>query len=136
MVKCPYCASEITENNPVLAIQALRKWVEAKGGWDIFESDNSSYGFPVEKTFTVGNSLARVAAKKVTYDSGEIDRDGYYDSELPQGTTFNTFVVIEYAGSFFRKTGTGDSYNDISWNGELLPVVPKVKTIEVYEFNE
>jgi hypothetical protein len=130
--QCPYCKSEITEDNPVLAIQTLRNWISTHIGWDAFESDHS---YPVGKVFSIAGKPAKVVAKKTTYDTGDIDRDGYYGSELPQGTIFETYIVIEYAGNFFKKLGEGDSYGEVAWNGELLPVTPKVKTVEVYEFN-
>jgi hypothetical protein len=133
MTQCPFCHSEVDANNPIHSIVALRKWVENEGGWSIFESDSETYGYPVGKTFLVSGGEAKVAAKKVSYDSGDIDTS-YYD-ELPQGTTFDTYVVIEYSGNFYKKSGSGDSYGEISWDGELLPVVPKVKTVQVYEFN-
>lgn len=141
--KCPYCQSEVPEHNSVFKMQAIKDWMETKNlDWSIFENDKPAYGnledyyWPVGKEFTIGDYSASVVAKKVTYDSGEIDRDGYYDGELPQGSTFNCFVVLNVDGDYFKKTGTGDSYGEVSWDGELRPVTKTVKTVEVFEYND
>lgn len=133
--KCPYCLSEVVDENQVFLLNKLNNWVSANGGWVIFESDSVTYGYPVGKTFTIGVNYASVVAKKIEYSTGDIEK-GYYAGDLPQGTEFEVFIVIKVADSYFRKTGTGDSYGEISWDGTLLPVVPKTKTIEVYTFDE
>jgi hypothetical protein len=132
--QCPLCKSEIEDNNPAFGLNELGNWVRSKGGWSMFEGDTPSYGYPVGKEFQIEGKPATVVAKKVSYDSGDIDREGYYDNELPQGTTYAVYVVIQFAGGFFKKTGTADSYSEIAWDGELLPVTPKTKTIEVYDY--
>ncbi len=135
--ECPYCRSEVLTDNPVFHLTRLRKWVEKNGGWGIFEyPPGATYhnAYPKGKQFTIEGWTAEVVDSKIKYDSGDIS--DYYDGDLPQGTTFEVFVVVKVGEGFFKKTGTGDSYGAISWDGDLLPVVPKVKTVEVYEFND
>ena len=133
--QCPLCKSEIPEDSPAFALDELATWVREKGGWSILETDHPKYGYPVGKSFDINGNSAEIVAKKVIYDSGDIDRSGYYDNELPQGTTFEVYIVVKFRNGFLKKSGTGDSYGEISWDGELLPVVPSVKTIEVYTYN-
>ena len=134
MATCPYCSSEISPDNPALILDALKKTVDKLGGWAIFENDRISYGYPVGKTFTVGSHVAKVEAKKTTYSTGDIERNGYYgESELPQGTTFDVYVIIEVSGSYFKKSGTGDSYGEVSWDGDLKIVKPVEKLVKVFE---
>lgn len=128
--QCPYCHSEIADSNPVLSLEAIKAYVEKSGGWDLFESARYTVG----TVLAIGEFSARIVALKTSYDSGEIERDGYYDNELPQGTTFEVYVVLSYRDGFFKKTGTGDSYGEITWDGELRPVTVKTKTVEVYEY--
>jgi len=130
---CPLCNSEIPSDHPAFLLTELSAWVTKQGGWSIFESDNTRYGYPVGRAFDMGGRKATVVARKTSYDSGDIDAAGFYDGELPQGTTFSVYVVIKVGDSFFKKTGTGDSYGEISWDGDLLPVTPKQKVIDVFE---
>jgi hypothetical protein len=129
-IKCPYCNSEIEDSNPVLALEAIKTYVEQKGGWSIFESAR----YDVGTELPMGEVTGRIVASKTSYDPGEIDRSSYYDSELPQGTTFEVYVVLSYRDGFFKKTGTGDSYGEITWDGELRPVTLKTKVVEVYDY--
>jgi hypothetical protein len=128
--KCPYCNSEIEDSNPVLALEAIKNYVENSGGWHIFESSKLGVG----SELPIGQFALKVVASKTSYDPGEIDRSSYYDSELPQGTTFEVYVVLSYRDGFFKKTGTGDSYGEITWDGELRPVTLKTKIVEVYDY--
>ena len=128
---CPLCGSEVSPNSPALILSELLDFIRTKG-WDSLESDSTTYGYPVGKKFTVGARSAMVVAKKIKYDVGDLDAD-YYGGELPQGTTYETYIVIQVDEGFFKKTGTGDSYGDISWDGELKIVEPKEKVIKVYE---
>lgn len=130
MNKCPYCNSEVDESNSVFILPALLKYIK-KYGWGMFESDHS---YPVGKQFTFDGYSATIAAKKISYDSGEVDVSDYNgDSALPQGSTYNAYIVFKVGNNYFKKTGTGDSYGDVSWDGDLIPVQVKTKTIEVFE---
>lgn len=134
MSECPLCKSALPSDHPALTLAALDKAVKEMGGWDNFEGDDARWGKPVGSTFRVGARTAKVEAKKVSYNAGDLaEYASYYGSELPQGTTFETFVVIEIDGSYFKKTGTADSYGTISWDGDLKIVVPTEKTVKVFE---
>jgi hypothetical protein len=109
MTNCPLCNSEIPSDSPAMQLTKLSEFVKSKGGWEIFETDHATYGYPVGKQFNVNGWTAKVVAKKVRIDNGDIDKD-YWDGELPQGTTFEAYVVIQVGeNNFFKKTGTGDS---------------------------
>ncbi len=134
MATCPLCTSEIPNDHPALLLGTLDKTVKEMGGWDAFEGDDTRWGKPVGSTFKVGSRTAKVEAKKTSYDAGDLSEyASYYDDELPQGTTFTTYVVIEIDGSYFKKTGTGDSYGRVSWDGDLNLVTPTEKLVKVYE---
>jgi len=115
----------LDDNHPASALLAIKDWVENKGGWDIFVSDRYS-------AFTAGNYPVLVVDKKTTYETGDIDRDGLYD-ELPQGSTFQAHIVFQVGDNYFKKTGTGDSYGDVSWDGDFRLVTVKEKIVKVYE---
>lgn len=130
MKACPACDTPLPEGHPAFLMTYLQDWVQEQGGWHIFESSKYVKG----ATFTVNGRTAKIADIKDTYDSGDIDVEGYYgESALPQGSTFNGYIVIKIGDSYFKKTGTGDSYGEMSWDGDLKRVAPTVKTIEVFE---
>lgn len=133
MKNCPYCDSEVRYDNPVFVAVALEKELQAH--WYKAESDDATYGWPIGKTIHFDGSLAEVVDKKVKATSEEFS-DGYYygGSELPQGTTFETYVILKVGEHFFKKTGEGDSYSEIVWTGPVLPVKPKAETRVVYVF--
>jgi hypothetical protein len=130
MQACPTCDTLLPETHPAFLMTDLLRWVKDQGGWDVFEAAKYTKG----ATFTVNGYTAEIADIKDTYDSGDIDVEGYYgESALPQGSTFDGYIVIKIGNTYFKKTGTGDSYGEMSWDGDLKRVTPKVKTIEVYE---
>lgn len=134
MTECPYCKSEIDDDNPALLCEKIDEAL--KSMWGSFESDNDLYGYPVGKKFTIdGIGRAEVVDKKVRVDISEF-ATGYFDGsdELPQGTTFLTYVVLKIGETFFKKTGEGDSYSEITWAGAVKPVTPKTETRVVYTF--
>lgn len=141
MNECPLCKTELPNDHPALNLVALETYVKSKGGWEVFESNHVNYGYPEGKSFSIapktgtfGNKIleGKIVAKKIKYDSGDIERD-YYDGDLPQGTTFETYIVVEIEGAFYKKTGTGDSYGEVSWDGDLKIVTPTEKVIRVFE---
>lgn len=134
MTACPMCSTVLPSDHPALTLAALESWVRGKGGWDIFDTDSETYGYPVGKQFAVGDRRARVEAKKTQYNVGDLtEYSDRYGSELPQGTTFTTFVVVGIDGNYFKKTGTGDSYGEISWDGDLRIVTPVEKVVKSFE---
>lgn len=136
MQNCPYCQNAIEPTNPVLLVDKIEKAL--KNEWHFAEEDSQAYywAWPVGKKFDIsGVGEAEVVAKKIKADASEFET-GYYDggSELPQGTTFETYVVLKVGEHFFKKTGHGDSYSEVVWNGPLRPVTPKTETRVVYTF--
>ena len=133
MKNCPWCASEVSEDNQVFVAQQIEN---ANLSWYQAENDDLRYGMPIGRKLDIGNGLtAEVVAKKVAAVATEFET-GYYDggTTLPQGTEFKTFVVLKVGENFFKKEGTGDSYSDITWDGPVRPVKPSTKQITVYEF--
>jgi hypothetical protein len=102
---------------------SVGKAVRSLGGWSTIES------YPIGKTFLAGDYTAKVVAK--------VTDPGYpangYDGAYEQGSEFETYIVLEAEGQFFKKTGTGDSYGEVSWDGDLLPATVKEKVVKVYE---
>ena len=126
MAHCPTCNSELADNHPALMLKSLLEYVEDSGGWTLFD------GFDVGDRIP-GFPEVEIVGLKTTYDSGDINTDDYYgESPLPQGAEFQTYVVFKIGELFYKKTGTGDSYGDVDWNGDIRQVEAKPKT--VWEF--
>lgn len=135
MDKCPYCSNTIDPNNPVIALEALREYVESQGSWNMFETRDLVDGL----SFTNSSGRAfdiNVVDKKTSYDKGDLDYDHHFYDGLPQGTEFTTYIIFEWNGHYFKITGTGDSYGDIDWNSDLRVVFPKKEIRLVFEDNE
>lgn len=126
MTNCPMCFSEISDDNPAV----IAAMIEAAGlDWEDFGPGRWK-GHGVGDTFAItGVGSAEVVSVKL-YNGPP----GWSTGELPQGTEFDTHVVLKVGEHFFRKTGKGDSYNEITWNGTVLPVKATVKTVTVYDF--
>lgn len=126
MTQCPTCNTELPSNHPAIQTKLLLEFVEKAGGWSVFESYEEGQRLP-------GLSAISIAAIKPTYDSGDIDIEGYYgESALPQGSEFQAYVVFKIGDTFYKKTGTGDSYGDVQWDGDLRQVEATSRT--VWEF--
>lgn len=123
MATCPMCDSEIADNNRALKQVSLEETVSRLGGWSSFESCN--VGYP----FTAGPYKAKLEAAKL--DPGYPPHT--YDGSYEQGETFEAHIVIEVEGDYFKKTGTGDSYGEINWDGSVKPVVATTKLVKVFE---
>ena len=121
--KCPYCESEIEETNPAILLFRLNEVAGSTYSWSTMEN------WPVGKAFRVGSEMAQLVDKKI--DPG-YPANGY-DGAWDQGTEFTAHLVIEFKGSFFKKTGTGDSYGEIAWDGDLKPAKVTEKVVKVYE---
>jgi hypothetical protein len=130
MAHCPTCNSELDNNHPALVVQSLLNWVQAQGGWEtvanrLHEGKILALGD--------GSQIVETVSVKNTYDTGDINPDDYYgESPLPQGAEFETYVVFKIGELFYKKTGTGDSYGDVNWNGDLRQV--EAKPVTVWEF--
>ena len=62
--------------------------------------------------------------------------DDYY-GEFSQGHEGRLYIVFEYKGNrFFKKSGTGDSYGNHSWDGPVVEVFPKEVQRIVYVYEE
>lgn len=62
---------------------------------------------------------------------------GDYD-EYPQGTEFDAWVILKVTEAdgtvlFFRKSGTANSYGNVSWDGLLQEVKAVKKEVTVFE---
>ncbi len=121
--KCPYCDSEVSETNPAIVLHQLKEAVTTNYSWSTIENWN------VGRSFRVGNETAELVDKKI--DPG-YPANGY-DGAWDQGTEFTAHLVIRFMGSYFKKTGTGDSYGEIAWDGELTPAKVTEKVVKVYE---
>lgn len=135
MATCPYCQSTVEDNNPVLLADKIDKALKSQ--WFHAEGDSTNgYDWPVGFAFDIAHiGRAEVVAKKIKADVEEF-QDGYYygGSELPQGTTFEAYVILKVGEHFYKKVGEGDSYSEITWVGSVLPVKPKTETRTVYVF--
>lgn len=131
MRNCPTCNTPLPEDHSAFDLNSILDFVKKEGGWHRFEDG----AYNQIKTFTLANGkMANVVASKTSYDKGDIEPEGYYgESALPQGSTFETFVVIQVGGAYFKKTGTGDSYGEVSWDGDLVAVKAREKTVLVFE---
>jgi len=130
MSECKLCGTQLPASHPAVILAELETWVKSKGGWDIFESEDTRYGlYPVGKEFSVGNRFASVADKKMTPGYPPNGYDGAYE----QGTEFEVYVIIKVGEQYFKKSGSADSYGEVSWDGDLKTVQPREKTVTYYE---
>lgn len=130
-VPCSLCNTPLPSDHSAVILNLLKEKVANLGGWYIFEED-----YPVGATFQLENNMVvKVFSKKESYVTGDISQGGYYsgDSPLMQGDTFNTCIIFEVNGNYFRKTGSGDSYGEATWDGDFTIVKPKEVTTLVFE---
>lgn len=137
-ITCKSCGSVIEENSPgAVAV----KIAENIPNWARFESASELYGLAVNSTVDITNlpGIVRVEAKKIKPSLDDLADGGYYagEDEYPQGTEFEVYVILSYVDRnaktdkmYFKKTGTADSYGDITWgNGPLMITQPKQVTV-------
>jgi hypothetical protein len=130
MAQCNYCNTTLPADHSAVIAQLL----EANLDWEKFESDDPRWGYVDDAVIDIlGLGNVALVARKLKPETSEME-DGYYSSgEYPQGTTFKTFVVLEYAGRYFKKSGTADSYGDVNWDaGIVKEVQPEIKTVKVW----
>lgn len=123
---CPTCNTELPIGHPAATLEKLLVWVEANGGWATAFEDHSVG----DKMF---NDKLEIVGLKTTYDTGDVTVENYYgESSLPQGATFETYIVVKIGDLFYKLTGTGDSYGDVVWNSQIKQVQATKKI--VWEF--
>lgn len=71
----------------------------------------------------------------IDWDFDELPDDTYY-AEFSQGHEGDIYMVFKHNGTerHFRKTGTGDSYGNHTWDGPVHEVFPKRVEKIVYEY--
>lgn len=124
---CPMCSTALTDDNPAFVAAEIQ---EAAIDWDDFKPSRWNDHKKVGDTFHIRDvGEAEVVAAKF-YDGPA----GYGYDEFPEGSEFDAYVVLKVGENYYRKTGRGDSYNDITWDGVVLPVKATPKNVTVYEF--
>lgn len=130
-MQCPTCQTELPDTHPATLVTLFKEFIAKNGGWEVFETR-----FTKGMRFNFGpgaSHYAEVVDSKTSYATGDIDYDaGWYDG-LPQGTQFETYIVVKIGDNYFKKTGTGDSYGEVTWDGELVNVTPREKKIVIWE---
>jgi hypothetical protein len=132
---CPVCAQPIDDDfNAVIVGPALRgiaNWdVWATAGETLLNGGRNNHWTNLVRDVTYRGHevvIEQVATKPAGVSMTE------WDESYPQGTTFDAYVLFRINGRFYRATGEGDSYGDITWHPHLQEVKVKTKTIEVYE---
>jgi hypothetical protein len=133
-VNCKLCGTELAEDHPAVIAQKIEDTVN----WATFESDDKRYGKPAGTSFAVaGVGTVTVEDKKLKPTLDDIrDSSGYgymEEGSYPQGTQFQVYVILRYGDTFFKKTGTADSYGEIAWDSILVPTKPKQVTVTAWE---
>jgi hypothetical protein len=90
-------------------------WAEYGSFINYSDAQNRYYDVP-------GLGIVKIA------DYNDYDSDKNYD-----GWEEQLFVVFDIGGTLYKATGTYTSHVGSEWNEELKVVVPKEKTIVVYE---
>lgn len=101
---------------------ALLHYAEEVEGWGSFGYYTNFYN-PKGKTYEIPGLGAVTVV-----DSHDIDSDKNYD-----GWSEELWVVFDVQGTLYKAEGTYTSYVGSNWYNELKVVVPKEKTIIVYE---
>lgn len=131
-VPCKYCGTELAPDHPAVTAQIIENGID----WEPFESEDDRWGHPVNSTMLISGLTERVkvVAKKFKPAIDELE-EGYYEggSSYPQGTTFPVYVVLQYGETYFKKTGTADSYGNVVWDGVLKETKPKKVIVSTWE---
>ncbi len=122
-VKCKYelLIAEVLHENWERAYEGDYNWASGGGTYTTFKDDLSNGG-TVE-----------------TIDKHDPEDWGprYYDDAYGQGSEFDAWVVLKVTGPegdlFFRKSGTANSYGNVSWDKPLQQVKVTEKTVQVFE---
>lgn len=133
-VECKYCGSILPDSHPAVIAQLIEDSVK---DWSKFESDHERFGYPVGSVVNVPgiNGQVFVESKKIRPTLEDISEGyGHYgESEYPQGTEYSTYIIFRHGDSFFKKTGSGDSYGEITWSGPVRVTKPKEITVTSWE---
>lgn len=125
MIECTLCKSTLDPDSEGGIAISLLNFIDGsyRHTWDSFTEGQH---------FSLNNGLVAEVVKV---------RDGWNDglesetsSYSHQGDTFEAFVVFKVGDFFYKKSGTGDSYGDVSWDGDFGPVKLQVRTVQVYDF--
>lgn len=132
MAECKYCNTQLDAEHSAVISQLI----EESMTWSRFESTNSSWGMQDKAVISIGNGkTVTLAARKLKPMPDEME-DGYYagESEYPQGTEYEVFVILQYGERYFKKTGKADSYGEINWDsGRVAEVKPRIVSATVWE---
>lgn len=129
LYNCPTCNTEIDTSHPAYTLTKLLDYVG--NAWHMF--DDYSVGDKVSGLKDTAVPVT-IAAIKATYDTGDLGAESYYgESTLPQGATFNTYIVFQIGDMYYRKTGTGDSYGDVSWDGDVRAVTATERIVKEFK---
>lgn len=138
IVICQACGSTMEANSPgAIALKISEKFTS----WSKAESDDEQYGLAVGQQISLPDlpGLLRVEAKKIKPTLEDLADGSYYggDSEYPQGTEFEVYIILSYVDQairadkmYFKKTGTADSYGEIVWGNSALTIT-KPKQVQV-----
>jgi len=126
---CPTCNTELDTSHPAYNLAKLMEYV-GNNHWSMFDGCSEGTGVNVP-----GATLPiNIASIKSTYNTGDVDVNGYYgESALPQGSTFDAYIVFQIGDQYYRKTGTGDSYGEVSWDGDLRAVTMTEKIVREFK---
>jgi hypothetical protein len=124
MIECTLCKTQLDpESEGGIAVRILNFMDGSyRHSWDSLSEG---------QTFMVGNKTVQVVKVRDGWDDG-LDSDT--SSYSHQGETFDAHVVLKVGDFFYKKSGTGDSYGEVSWDGDFGPVKLTVRTVEVYDF--
>jgi hypothetical protein len=132
MTACKFCQTELDSEHSAIIAQRI----EDAMNWEKFESTDTIWGIVDNATISIGGDTVQLVARKLKPYTEELE-EGYYsgsESEYPQGTIYEVFVVLAYKDRFFKKVGEADSYGTINWSaGHVTEVKPKVVSTTVWE---
>lgn len=132
-VNCEMCGTELEAGSSGAVAVLLEKNID---NWVKFESDDVRWGQPVGSSFAVpGIGTVIVESKKIKPTMEDLaDNFGYMEEDsYPQGTEFQVYVILRVGDSFYKKTGSADSYGDITWQGVVKPTKAKQVTVTAWE---
>ena len=124
MITCVTCGTNLEPGSAGAIAVKIQEHADANYGWNYFDEGD---------TFTIEGQKAEVVKVRKSWNDGEEEDDVDY-AYARQGLTFDAFIVVKVGDLFFKKSGTGDSYGGVSWDGDFGQVQMKSKQVTVYEF--
>lgn len=125
-INCPLCKTVLEDGSEGDIAVRLQRSIEDTGGWDRYPAFKLGMHYMID-----GKYDAEIVAIKDSWDDG-LDSDTSAYSH--QGDVFEAFIIFKVDDFFYRKTGSGDSYGEVSWDGTFGPVRVQKKIVEVYEY--